>query len=422
MMTKRPFYKRTTCCLCGSTELDLAVPLAPVPCGSPNVGDATIAGNASDARQLAVPLDVYLCAACGHLQLLDIVDPSLQYTTYRYTTSISLGLAEHFRTLVSDVMTRLAMPAGGLVVEIGSNDGTVLKLFKQSGMRVLGVDPAVEIARQATAAGVETLGTFFDLALARTIREQHGPANVIVANNVFANLDEPGSLLTGIRQLIAPDGIFVFETQYGVDVFDRMLIDTIYHEHISYFNVAPLQRFFGRHGMELIDVQRIATKGGSLRGVVQLAGGPRQVAPSVEALIGSEAKHGYDQIDRYQSFAQRINDLRSEVEALVAAHRAQNHVVAGYGASVGSVTLIHFFGLSDKLAFIADDHPLHDALSGPGYRIPVVAGDTLESRRPACVVILAWRYADPIIRKHERYLKQGGEFIIPQPTVEVRRA
>ena len=412
------FRHRDDCRLCHSRMVDKVVPLAPIPLATPNVGIGADGEQAKFAAALA-PLDLYLCRDCGHLQLMDVVDPEFQYNNFAYTTSISLGLTEHFGRMADDVIKRAALTAGALVVEIGSNDGTLLRFFKERGMTVLGIDPARAIAQRATDEGIETLARFFTAELAHTIRAERGPAAVIISNNTFANLDDLDGPTEGIRTLLADGGLFVFETQHGADVVRRMLIDTVYHEHQSYFLAGPLAAFFPRHGMELIAVDRLPTKGGSIRGTAQRAGGPHQRDGSVDAVMAEEQADGLGHPRSYGEFVRRLDDMRGRLARVVEAEIRGGHRIAGYGASVGSVTLVNQLDLGRVLAFVADDKPLADALLGPDYRIPVVSPDALYHDKADLVVILAWRYAEPIIAKHRRFLDGGGRFVVPWPEVRI---
>jgi SAM-dependent methyltransferase len=308
------------------------------------------------------------------------------------------------------------------VVEAGSNDGTLLRAFKERGMRVLGIDPARRIAERATASGVQTLATFFTEDLAKQIAREHGTADIVIANNTFANLDNLTDFAAALRALLGPSGVFVFETSYGADVVRSNLIDTVYHEHLSYFMVGSLAAYFARHGLELIDVERIWTKGGSIRGTVQRAGGPKAKRPSVAAMIGEETAQGFDGLAPFKAWATTVAALRQEMAALVAQRSAGGKRLAGYGASVGSVTLIQQFDLGRALDFIGDDKPLGERLRGPGYEIPILGPEAVYERKPAAIIVLAWRYADPIIAKHQRYLADGGAFVIPLPKLSVRTA
>src|ERR1051326_1015695 len=265
-------YRRKTCRLCGSRDLQLVLQLKPSP-----LADAYVPANRLSEPQPTYPLDLFLCSDCGFSQLLDVVQPQAIYTDYIYETVSSLGLMEHFECYAREVLDKTGAKPGALVVDVGSNDGTLLKAFKARGMATLGVDPAREIARRATEAGVETWAEFMTPSLARRIKSERGPAAIVTANNVIANIDNLDQIAASIREVLAPDGVFVFESFYLGDLLRNMVFDFIYHEHISCFSVRPVELFFGRHGMELIDVDRVPTKGGSLRYTIQLQGGPRPV-------------------------------------------------------------------------------------------------------------------------------------------------
>jgi SAM-dependent methyltransferase len=413
------YHKRDTCRMCLSKAVELAVPLAPMPIATPNfqIPDASLD---DPVYRTAVPLELYLCRDCGLLQILHVGNPELQYRNYVYTTSLSLGLPEHFVKYADAVITSLGLRAGSLVVELGSNDGTLLRAFKERGMRVLGVDPAVEIARRATTAGIETVGDFFTDKLGAELRGRYGSADVIIANNMIANVDDLESLAKGVRGLLGPDGCFVFETQYGVDVTEKNLLDTVYHEHLSYFNIKPVSLFFERLGMRLIDVVHIWTKGGSFRATVQLASGRRRPTPAVATFMVEEARLGVEGLDYYRTFSGKIAAIREELTAIVDRHHADGRKVAGYGVSVGTTALLPQFGLAQKIDFLVDDDPNKPrVLAGPGYDIPIFPPAALYEQKPASVVVFAWRYAQPIMAKHPDYFAQGGRFVIPLPCVAV---
>jgi len=413
------YYKRDTCRLCGSANVEMAVPLNPIPIATPNFH---IPGSDCDAPvyREAVPLKLYFCHDCGLSQVLHVGNPDLQYGNYAYTTSLSLGLPEHFVEYAKAVLAVRKPEKDSLIVEFGSNDGTLLRCFKQEGMRVVGIDPAKAIAEAATKSGIETCNAFFSPDLAETIKNAHGPASVLIANNVIANIDDLDPVALGVKMLMAPDGIFVFETQYGADVIRDMLLDTVYHEHLSYFNVKPLARFFKRHGMRVIDVEHIWTKGGSIRVTVQHADGPSQVSDAVTRIIAEEDAQGMNDLSCYRSFAGRVAALREKLIAIADEQHAAGRTVGGYGMSVGTTTLLAQFGLADKIDFLFDDDPNKEShLSGPGYDIPVMGPDGVFEKNPGLIVIFAWRYAEPIMAKHGKYLEQGGKFVIPLPEISV---
>jgi hypothetical protein len=369
--------------------------------------------------QQRYPLDLFLCKDCAHVQLLDVVDPELLFRDYVYVSSTSPVFVEHFRRYADDVLEMTKLPEGALIIEIGSNDGTLLKFFKQRGMRVLGIDPARDIARRADDEGIETVPSFFGTALARGIRKERGSASVILANNVFAHIDDLTDVVSGIRELLRPDGIFVFEVSYLVDVVGKVLFDTIYHEHLSYHSVQPLERFFSRHGLQLIDAQRVATHGGSLRGTVQLAGGPRAVSSRVSELIMQEQAMKLGAKQTFKSFGMRIAGIKERLAALLRGLKSEGKSIGGYGAPAKATTLLYHFDLGDVLDFVVDDSPLKQNLYTPGHHIPVLPSRALYERKPDFLLILAWNFAQAIIAKHQAFRQLGGRFIVPLPEMEV---
>jgi SAM-dependent methyltransferase len=399
--------------MCGSRDLHLILRMTPTP-----PGDHYVTAGELAKPQTVYPMDLMMCGSCALAQLPDVVNPELLYRDYIYNTSISLGLVHHFDRYAEAVVARLAPPTGSLVVDIGSNDGTLLKGFKSRGMRVLGVDPAREAGRQANEAGIETLSTFFTKELGATLRRDRGPAAVITANNVFANVDDLDDLVAGIRALLAPDGCFVFETGYFPDLVRQRIIDNIYHEHLSYYSVTPLQKFFPRHGMTLVAVDHEPTKGGSIRGFVQLEGAAGRIDPGqMRALLDREHAEKFDCPSGLRSFTESTAKLRQDVIALVADLRRQGRTVTGYGASVGVTTLLYYFDLGGSLPFLVDDNPVRHGRFTPGHHIPVLPSDALYEKKPDDVLLLAWRYAEPIMKRHEKFHAGGGRFILPLPEI-----
>ena len=280
---------RDTCRACLSKIGEERYPLAPVSAASPNIG-ADEDGNRPDTL---MPMTLVRCDACGHLQLSEIFDPGVVYAHYQYRTAISLGLVEHFRRTVDDLTGRFPMAdASPLTVEMGSNDGSVLALYQEKGFRVLGVDPASDIVAEANRLGRPSIAGFFTRALSEEIRQEHGAASFIVANNVFANIDDLDDVVSGVAALLADDGVFIVETQDGAEMVAANLLDVVYHEHLSFFTAHSAERLYARLGLELIGVERHATKGGSLRLIAQKSGGHRPVDPSVAAIKADEQAKG----------------------------------------------------------------------------------------------------------------------------------
>ncbi len=408
-------YRRTTCRLCGSSYLSEVLKLEPTP-----PANAFVAKTQLDQLQPTYPLDVFFCEDCYHLQLLDVVDPAVLFENYVYVSGTSPLFVKHFEDYVAFVVDKYAPAVGSLVLDIGSNDGTLLKAFKKAGYRILGIDPARDIATQASANGIETIAGFFSSAMARDIRSMHGTASVISANNVFAHIDDLGSVLDGVLDLLEDDGVFIFEVSYLVDVFDKTLFDTIYHEHIAYHSVGPLVPFMQSHAMEMIGATRVNTHGGSLRVVAQKAGGSRIISSSVSELVELETKMGLYRAKTYREFGNRIEVLKAELSSLLGRKKAEGRTIAAFGAPAKATTLMYHFCIGgDIIDYIIDDSPLKQGLYSPGMHIPVVPSEAIYDKKPDDIVILAWNFAVPIMEKHKAFRESGGKFIVPLPNVEI---
>jgi SAM-dependent methyltransferase len=407
--------RRDSCRLCDGRDLELVLHVAACP-----PVDAYVTADLLSTAQASFPLDLFLCLGCGHAQLLDVVSPAILFGSYIYTTSSSPGLVDYFGSYVDDVMAFIGngLRPGDCAIDVGSNDGTLLRLLESRGLTVMGIDPAAEIAQAATASGVETLASFFTNKVAESL-EQRGRCALVTANNVFAHADSLGDMADGARTLLAHDGVFVFEVSYLVDMIDNLVFDFIYHEHLSHHSVKPLRSFLTRHGLELLHVQRTPSKGGSIRCFAQLIGGPRAVAGSVDQLIDLEAERGMAQASTFGVFAARIDAARAELGALLAPRIARGETVAGYGASATATVFLYHFDLGPSLQFIVDDNPVRQGRFSPGHHLPVLPAAALLQRAPNVVIVLAWRFADMIIAKNRAFLDQGGAFVVPLPVLRV---
>lgn len=408
-------HRRDHCQLCGGKALTLILSLAPTP-----PANAFIPESALDEPQERFPLDVFHCEDCHHTQLTDVVDPAVLFENYVYVSGTSPAFVRHFEDYAGTVSSRFSPAAGSLVVDIGSNDGTLLKFFKDAGHDVLGIDPAKDIAANATAQGIETLARFFTPDLAREITSSRGKASVVTANNVFAHADDLLSIAQGVEQLLSPEGVFVFEVSYLVDVFEDVLFDTIYHEHMAYHAVGPLVQFFERAGLELFAASRIPSHGGSLRGFVQRAGGPHRADGSVDELLAVERALKLDSSETLKDFGARIDRLGKTFNGVLEDLVASGKTIAGYGAPAKATTLLYHFGIAPgMLEFIVDDNPLKQGLYSPGLHIPIVPADALLEKMPDILVILAWNFADVIMEKNAEFQERGGRFLIPVPEVRL---
>jgi hypothetical protein len=266
---------------------------------------------------------------------------------------------------------------------------------------------------------VPTIPEYFTPSTAARIRQQYGPAALVTANNVFAHSDELPEMADAIGELLAPDGLFVFEVSYLLDIVHKMLFDTVYHEHLYYHSVRSLAAFFPHHGLQFVDVQRIPTKGGSLRGTVQLAGGARPVSAEVRRLLEWEELTRLQSPETFRALGGRIDAAKSEFTGVLDRCRAAGKVIAGYGASPTVTTLLNHFDLSHRLDFLVDDNPVKQHTLVPGHQLPVYPPDAIYERDVDVIAVLAWNYAAPIVAKHRRFVESGGRFVVPLPQLQV---
>ena len=374
-----------------------------------------------DEVQKCYPLELRLCLDCKHIQLGDVVNPKILYQEdYSYVSGTSPVFVEHLREYAESSIRRFGLFPGDLVIDIGSNDGTALKFFHEKGCRVVGVDPAENIARLATENGIETIPRFFGTKIAEEIRARFGAAKLITSHNTCAHIDDLDEVIHGIHHLLADDGHFVFEVGYFVDVFQNVWFDTVYHEHLDYHTVKPLIPFFTKFDMRVLAVERIKPQGGSIRVTTGKTSGLMEQDDSVGDLVSMEEELGVGDRETINSFQTQINGVRDDLVALVRKLRSEGQSIVGYGAPTKATTLLTHFQLGDGiLDFIVDDNPLKQDLFSPGHHIPVRSADEIYTSSPDYVLILAWNFAEAIMEKHDLYRQQGGRFIVPMPSPHI---
>jgi len=304
-----------------------------------------------------------------------------------------------------------------LVVDIGSNDGTLLKYFKQKGMKVLGVEPATHIASDANSRGIETINEYFGPSVADEIVKKYQRAKIITANNVFANVDDLLVWVNGVDKLLDNDGVFVFESYYLVDVVNNMVFDFIYHEHLSAFSVAPMRVLFQRYGLELVSVERVSTKGGSLRYFVQRPAGPMIKDGTVEKALALENDMGLYRKSTFDIFYRKIDSLKEQLKEFLFKAKAEGKMISGFGASITVTTLIYHFEIGEYLDYLVDDNVDKQGRFSPGLHLPVYPTSVLYERKPDCVVLLAWRFSKHFMSNHKGL--KDCDFVIPVPNFEV---
>lgn len=366
------------------------------------------------------PLAVNFCHNCGQLQLTHVVSPEILFRHYVWVSSTSRVTVAHFEEYAKSVFTSLKLKKGDLVVEMGSNDGALLKPFKKLGANVLGVDPARNVAKRATKEGITTLPHFFSVRVAKQIAKKFGMAKVIAGNNVFAHIDDLDDVVDAVHELLDKEGTFIIEAPYNIDLLEKNLFDIIYHEHLSYLSIRPLDMFFKRFGMQIFDVVRTPVHGGSVRIFVKFNKGHQKVRSAVDEFIKLEDKKKLSNIHSYHEFAKRIKKNKEELSRLLKKVKQEHKIIAGYGAPAKATTLLYYFNIGPEiLDFIVDDSPYKHGLFTPGKHIPILATNQLYKRKPDYLLILAWNFADSIMTMHTKYKKLGGKFIVPIPTPKV---
>ena len=414
-MTEPSLTRKKNCRLCNSKDLHSVLKLISTP-----PANEFVKKNEIDKKQDTYPLELFFCKNCTHVQLLDVVNPKKLFSNYVYVSGTSPVFRKHFYDYYLWVCHFVNLNANSLVIDIGSNDGTLLKVFKDHHIKVLGVDPAVEIAKKATADGIETLPSFFDINLAKEIKSKYGLASIITANNVFAHADNLLEIIRGIKEILSDEGVFIFEVSYLVDVIQKTLFDTIYHEHLSYHNVTSLKKFFDKNDLILKHVERVDSHGGSLRCLVTNKKSSQKQNVSVHTLLKSENEFGISKLETFHKFEERIIAAKIAVNNFLNLVKKSGMNVAGFGAPAKATTLMYHFEFdSNLLDFIVDDSPLKQELFSPGLHVPIVGSKALYEKKPDFVLILAWNFAASIIENHKNYLKQGGKFIIPLPKMEI---
>jgi len=413
-MNLKDYKTRFNCRLCNSSNLISVLKLESTP-----PANAFVTKEECIKEQEKYPLKLFFCNNCNHVQLTDVVDPSELFSNYVYVSGTSPVFVNHFKNYAKTIIKDYSPDLNKYVLDIGSNDGTLLKFFKKMGYKVIGVDPAEEISKKANEDGIFTLNGFFDLEMAEKIKDKYSNASLITANNVFAHCDDLSGITDAVSKLLTPEGLFVFEVSYLVDVYQKTLFDTIYHEHLSYHSVTPLIKFFENKGMTLIDVLKMNTHGGSIRCVIKNTSNA-EVKKSVENFVNLEKSLAFHESNTFIKFSNKIEERKKELCDLLKKIKADKKSIAGFGAPAKATTLMYEFGLNnDILDFIVDDSPLKQGLFSPGLNIPVFSSSQIETLKPDYLLILAWNFADSIIKNNQKFIESGGKFIIPLPKLEV---
>lgn len=397
------------CKVCNSKNIHKFLSLGPSPLANNYIKKEKL-----EEKEEVFPLDLYFCKDCLFVQLGQIIDPKILFKDYLYVSSTSETLKKQFQDLAEDIKSRTKDDS--FIVEIASNDGTLLKNFKE--YKILGVEPASNIAKIAIDNGIKTLNKFFNIETANDIVKKNGKADVVIGTNIFAHIPDLNEFIEAIKILLDKNGFAIFESPYLFDLMEKLEFDTIYHEHIYYLSLKPLIKLFKKHDLEIFDVKRTNMHGGSIRFFV--GNNNFEIKDRVKELISLEEKMGFDKVEVYEDFSNKVLNFKEKLYNLLIELKKSGHSIAGYGAPAKATTLLNYLGIGKEIIdFIADKSPLKQDLFMPGNKIPIFSTDKILKENPDYLIILAWNFADEIMKQNEEYKKNGGKFIIPIPDPKI---
>jgi len=403
-----------TCRICGVKNTEVVFKLEPTP-----PGDMFLPKSLLDLSSACYPLDLALCNSCGYVYLPHVLDPDSSYSNYIYETKITTGLVEHYNEYAKGVEQYFQSERIGLIVDLGSNDGTMLKAFKRLGHNVLGVEPNKNLSQAANNDNLHTINDYFSEQVAQKILEVHGKASVVTANYMFANVDDLMNFTKRVKTLLDDNGIFLIQTGYHPDQMQIKMFDYIYHEHFSYFTLNVLNRLMNKCGLRILDVKKHKSKGGSIRVVAAKHDSNRPSSTKMHAIIDEEKRAGMDKRETYLEFSKIVTDQKCRVLDTIKSIKANGQSIVGFGASHSTTTLLHHFQLGAYLDYLVDDNPSKQGLYSPGYHLPVFSPSCIYKESPDYLLLLAWQHSETIVDRHQKVLETGTKFILPLPELEI---
>lgn len=407
--------QRTNCRLCRSENLYTYLNL-----GFTALADAFLTPDQLNQPEITYPLKVNLCLECGFSQLSIEVAPEVLYrNAYPYESSTTSTGQQHYHLMANQITNNYDIARGSQVIDIGSNVGVLLSGFKDLGMKVLGIDPATEIAAKANARGIPTLPLFFGLDSVKVILEKVSKAAVITGTNVFAHIPNLDEFMQAVNLLLAKDGVLVIEAPSLKELIESCEYDTIYHEHLSYLAVKPLHRFFDQYQFEIVDVEELPIHGGTIRLVISRRG-EHPINERVKTFTDQEESMGLFKRARLDQFSHQVSNRRQQLFSLIWNLKKQGKKIAAVSAPAKGNTLLNYCGIDHQMIdFVTEKSELKIGLYTPGSHIPVVGDEELLAKQPDYALILAWNFRDEIMANLAEFKQRGGQFILPVPEPKI---
>ncbi|MGZ4688553.1 MAG: methyltransferase domain-containing protein [Acidimicrobiia bacterium] len=401
---------------CGATLTHTLVDLGAMP-----LANAYLTREQLDSGiEQSYPLHARVCDECWLVQVDDVVPPDAIFSDYAYFSSYSESWLAHAEKFCAGAIERFELGPDSLVVEIASNDGYLLRFFAAAGVPVLGVEPAANVAAVAIEAGIPTEVSFFGSNVAREIASRGRLADLVVANNVLAHVPDLNDFVAGIARVLAPGGFVSVEVPHLLRMLERAEFDTIYHEHFSYFSLMAVQTTVSRHGLQVVDVDELATHGGSIRITLAPVDAGREVSVAVDRLLDAERTAGLDRIDGYATLAVEADRVRTELRDFLETARSEGRRVAAYGAAAKGNTLLNWCGVTTRdIEYVVDRNPHKQGHFMPGSHLPILDPGEMADDRPNYVVILPWNLREEITEQMAEVRDWGGRFVVAIPRVEV---
>jgi ubiquinone/menaquinone biosynthesis C-methylase UbiE len=401
--------KIENCRSCSSRSLHVILDL-----GTHPVSNGLLLSRSERASEQRYPLQLAICEECLLMQVTETIPPEILYQRdYPYFSSSSAALVAHARDSAEKLIAERGLGPESFVIEVASNDGYLLRNFLEQGIPCLGIDPAVGPSEQARKLGIPVINDFFCAKLAEKLAGEGKLADVIIANNVIAHVDAINDFVAGFARILKSEGVAVFEFAYAIDMIEDCEFDTIYHEHLFYHTLHGLAPLFGRHGLTIVDAERLPVHGGSLRVYVSSS---NEQSARVKSLIEAERRLGADRLEWYRGFSDRVSALRSELVKLLKAEKQSGNRIACYGAAAKGSTLVNYLDLGpDFFEYVVDVNPHKHGKLMPGQHIPIAHPERLLETLPDLVLLLVWNFAGEVLKQQAAYRAAGGRFLIPIP-------